>query len=202
MAARLGLPHLAEALNQYAQRADEAKMGYLDFLDLVLVEELAVRNDLRFRLRLSRLLHHKTLEDYDFPPARPGPAQGQRPRRPLVRRGQSEHRPARVAPTSEAVPGTAGTITPPWITAARAFLTEQRLHPKADTADSPSTKSSTPSRACRTAGPASAPPASGRCPAEPRQDQNGPNGVLLVPVRRARSVCHGAHIPYTGAGIL
>ncbi|MDQ0408762.1 ATP-binding protein [Streptomyces sp. NPDC000349] len=40
-AVKLGLPHLADALNQYVQRADEAKMGYLDFLDLVLSEELA-----------------------------------------------------------------------------------------------------------------------------------------------------------------
>ncbi|MFE4687571.1 IS701 family transposase [Streptomyces sp. NPDC056721] len=34
------------------------------------------------------------------------------------------------------------------VTAAQAFLTEQRLAPKADTADSPSTRSSTPSKAC------------------------------------------------------
>jgi len=68
MAGKLGLPHLAEGLNQYAKRADEAKMGYLDFLDLVLAEELAVRDDRRFRqgLRLSKLPHHKTLDDYDF----------------------------------------------------------------------------------------------------------------------------------------
>ncbi|MFE0631230.1 IS21-like element helper ATPase IstB [Streptomyces sp. NPDC058864] len=67
-AAKLGLPHLAEALNQYIQRADEAKMGYIDLIDLVLAEELAVRDDRRFRngLRLSKLPHHKTLEDYDF----------------------------------------------------------------------------------------------------------------------------------------
>lgn len=67
-AAKLGLPHLAEALDQYAHRAEEAKMGYLDLLDLVLAEELAVRDDRRFRqaLRLSKLPHHKTLEDYDF----------------------------------------------------------------------------------------------------------------------------------------
>ncbi|MGW6413521.1 IS21-like element helper ATPase IstB [Streptomyces vinaceus] len=67
-AARLGLPHLAEALSHYIQRADEAKTGYLDLLDLVLSEELAVRDDRRFRngLRLSKLPHHKTLEDYDF----------------------------------------------------------------------------------------------------------------------------------------
>lgn len=67
-AAKLGLPHLAEAVNEYSRRADEAKMGYLDFLDLVLSEELAVRDDRRFRqgLRLSRLPHHKTLDEYDF----------------------------------------------------------------------------------------------------------------------------------------
>ncbi|MFE9859043.1 IS21-like element helper ATPase IstB [Streptomyces sp. NPDC005780] len=67
-AGKLGLPHLAEALTQYAQRADEAKMGYLDFIDLVLSEELAVRDDRRFRtgLRISKLPHHKTLDDYDF----------------------------------------------------------------------------------------------------------------------------------------
>lgn len=67
-AVKLGLPHLAEALNQYIRRANEVKMGYLDFLDLVLAEELAVRDDRRFRngLRLSKLPHHKTLEDYDF----------------------------------------------------------------------------------------------------------------------------------------
>ncbi|MFB8201496.1 IS21-like element helper ATPase IstB [Kitasatospora purpeofusca] len=64
MAAKLGLPHVAESLNQYAQRADEAKMGYLDFLDLVLAEELAVRDDRRFRQNLR--LSHKTLDDYDF----------------------------------------------------------------------------------------------------------------------------------------
>jgi DNA replication protein DnaC len=67
-ASKLGLPHLAEALNQYVQRADEAKMGYLDLLHLVLSEELTVRDDRRFRqnLRLSKLPHHKTLDDYDF----------------------------------------------------------------------------------------------------------------------------------------
>ncbi|MFD3657993.1 IS21-like element helper ATPase IstB [Streptomyces sp. NPDC058620] len=67
-AGRLGLPHLAEALGQYVARADEAKMGYLDFVDLVLSEELAMREDRRFRqgLRTSKLPHHKTLDDFDF----------------------------------------------------------------------------------------------------------------------------------------
>jgi DNA replication protein DnaC len=67
-AGKLGLPHLAETINEYTRRADEAKMGYLDFLDLVLSEELAVRDDRRFRqgLRLSKLPHHKTLDEYNF----------------------------------------------------------------------------------------------------------------------------------------
>ncbi|MDX3800426.1 IS21-like element helper ATPase IstB [Streptomyces sp. AK04-3B] len=67
-ATKLGLPHLTETINEYIRRADEGKMGYLDFLDLVLSEELAVRDDRRFRqgLRLSRLPHHKTLDEYDF----------------------------------------------------------------------------------------------------------------------------------------
>lgn len=66
-AGKFGLPHLAETINEYTRRADEGKMGYLDFLDLVLSEELAVRDDRRFRqgLRLSRLPHHKTLDEYD-----------------------------------------------------------------------------------------------------------------------------------------
>ena len=67
-ATKLGLPHLAGTLHDLAKRADAAAMGYLDFLDLALQEELAVRDDRRFRagLRLSKLPHHKTLDDYDF----------------------------------------------------------------------------------------------------------------------------------------
>ena len=43
-------------------------MGYLDFLDLVLEEELAVREERRLRhaLRISKMPHHKTLDEYDF----------------------------------------------------------------------------------------------------------------------------------------
>ncbi|WTP77652.1 ATP-binding protein [Streptomyces sp. NBC_00178] len=43
-------------------------MGHLDFIDLVLSEGLAVREDRRFRtgLRISKPPHHKTLDDYDF----------------------------------------------------------------------------------------------------------------------------------------
>ncbi|MEU6783907.1 ATP-binding protein [Nonomuraea angiospora] len=42
-AAKLCLPHLAEALTHYAQRAEKSKLGYLDFLELALSEEIAVR---------------------------------------------------------------------------------------------------------------------------------------------------------------
>ncbi len=68
VAAKLGLPHLVTELDSFAHRADDTTMGYLDFLDLVLGEELAVRDERRFRqgLRLSKLPHHKTLDDYDF----------------------------------------------------------------------------------------------------------------------------------------
>lgn len=67
-AGKLGLPHLAETINEFTRRADEAKMGYLDFLDMVLSEGMAVRDDRWFRqgLRLSRLPHHKRLDEYDF----------------------------------------------------------------------------------------------------------------------------------------
>jgi DNA replication protein DnaC len=67
-ATKLGLPHLVASLEQLTGRADTQAMGYLDFLDLVLEEELAVRDDRRFRngLRLSKLPHYKTLEEYDF----------------------------------------------------------------------------------------------------------------------------------------
>lgn len=67
-AAKLGLSHLGESITSYVSRADASQMAYLDFLDLVLEEELAVREERRFRhaLRLSKMPHHKTVEEYDF----------------------------------------------------------------------------------------------------------------------------------------
>ena len=67
-AARLGLPHLTGTLTGHVERADAAQMGCLDFLDLILEEELAVREERRLRhaLRASKMPHHKTLDDYDF----------------------------------------------------------------------------------------------------------------------------------------
>ena len=67
-ATRLGLTHLAETIPQLATRAETDQMGYLDFVDLLLEEELGVREGRRFRsrLQLSGLPHHKTLEEFDF----------------------------------------------------------------------------------------------------------------------------------------
>ncbi|MET7458738.1 ATP-binding protein, partial [Streptomyces sp. NPDC005574] len=49
---KLNLPHLAASLEQLAARSDRDKMGYLDFLDLVLEEETGVRDGRRFRTAL------------------------------------------------------------------------------------------------------------------------------------------------------
>lgn len=67
-AAKLGLPHLADSLEQLVKRADVEQLGYMDFLDLVVEEELGIRDGRRFRqaLRLSKLPHHKTLEEFEF----------------------------------------------------------------------------------------------------------------------------------------
>jgi DNA replication protein DnaC len=67
-AVKLGLTHLADGLTDQLARADTAAMGYLDFLDLILQEELAVREERRLRhsLRLSKMPHYKTIDDYDF----------------------------------------------------------------------------------------------------------------------------------------
>src|SRR5918911_187677 len=67
-AERLVLHHLAGQAPELAARAEAAQLGYLDFLDLVLEEELGVREGRRFRnaLKLSGLPHHKTLDEFDF----------------------------------------------------------------------------------------------------------------------------------------
>lgn len=67
-AERLHLAHLATSAEALVARAEEAKMGYVDFLDLVLEEEVGVREGRRFRnaLKLSGLPHHKGLDEFDF----------------------------------------------------------------------------------------------------------------------------------------
>ena len=67
-ARRLHLANLEESLDDLTERARVADMGYVEFLDLVLVEETGVRDGRRFRnaLKLSGLPHHKTVDDFDF----------------------------------------------------------------------------------------------------------------------------------------
>ena len=67
-AERLLLHHLADEAPALAARAEAAQLGYLDFLDQVLEEEVGVREGRRFRnaLTLSGLPHHKTLDEFDF----------------------------------------------------------------------------------------------------------------------------------------
>jgi DNA replication protein DnaC len=67
-AERLRLTHLAEGLDGLVDRAEQQTMGYLDFLDLVLEEEVGVREGRRFRnaLKLSGLPHHKGVDGFDF----------------------------------------------------------------------------------------------------------------------------------------
>jgi DNA replication protein DnaC len=67
-AERLHLAHLAEGLDGLVDRAEQQTMGYLDFLDLILEEEVGVREGRRFRnaLKLSGLPHHKGLDAFDF----------------------------------------------------------------------------------------------------------------------------------------
>lgn len=49
-------------------RAEAEQLGYFDFLDLVLGEEVELREQRRFRnaLKLSGLPHHKTLAEFDY----------------------------------------------------------------------------------------------------------------------------------------
>ena len=48
-AERLRLAHLAEGLDGLVDRAEQQTMGSLDFLDLILEEEVGVREGRRFR---------------------------------------------------------------------------------------------------------------------------------------------------------
>ena len=67
-ATRLGLTHLADTVQQLITRAEADQLGYLDLVDLLLEEELGLREGRRFRnaLKLSGLPHHKSLDEFDF----------------------------------------------------------------------------------------------------------------------------------------
>lgn len=65
---RLGLTHLPDHVAALVTRAEAEQLGYWDFLDLVLGEEVELREQRRFRnaLKLSGLPHHKTLTEFDY----------------------------------------------------------------------------------------------------------------------------------------
>jgi DNA replication protein DnaC len=67
-ATRLGLPGIAADPAALAERAEQANLGYLDFLDLALGEETGLKDSRRARAALnsSGLPHRKTLEEFDF----------------------------------------------------------------------------------------------------------------------------------------
>lgn len=66
-AKELKLLGLAETADELVDRAEQAKLGYREFLDLVLESELGVVEGRRYtsRLKLSGSPHHKTLEELD-----------------------------------------------------------------------------------------------------------------------------------------
>lgn len=69
-AAKLGLTHLSEpgTIETLTARADTETMGYLELVDLLLEEEVGIREGRRFRnaLNLAGLPHRKTLDEFDF----------------------------------------------------------------------------------------------------------------------------------------
>jgi DNA replication protein DnaC len=67
-ATKLKLLHLADAVDTLVARAQEGQLGYREFLDLVLEEEVGVREGRRFKqaLKLAGLPYHKTLDGFDL----------------------------------------------------------------------------------------------------------------------------------------
>lgn len=66
-ARELKLLGLAESADELVDRAEEGDLGYREFLDLVLEDEVGVVEGRRYasRLKLSALPHHKTLSEFD-----------------------------------------------------------------------------------------------------------------------------------------
>ena len=65
---RLGLTHLPDHGAALVTRAETDQLGYWDFLDLVLGEDVDLREQRRFRnaLKLSGLPPHKTFAEFDY----------------------------------------------------------------------------------------------------------------------------------------
>jgi DNA replication protein DnaC len=67
-ARELKLHGLAQTADELVDRAEQAQLGYREFLDLVLESEVGVLEGRRYasRLKLSALPHHKTLDEFDI----------------------------------------------------------------------------------------------------------------------------------------
>ena len=67
-ATRLALSHTAETINEALARAEDAQLGYLEFLDQILAEEITAKDSRRFRhvLHQSALPHYKGLDEFDY----------------------------------------------------------------------------------------------------------------------------------------
>ena len=66
-ATELRLHGIASDPDELIDRAEQAKLGYREFLDLVLESEVGVLEGRRYasRLKMAGLPHHKTLDDFD-----------------------------------------------------------------------------------------------------------------------------------------
>jgi DNA replication protein DnaC len=66
-ASELGLHGIAEDPDEPIERAEAERLGYREFLDLVLESEVGVLEGRRYqaRLKMAGLPHHKTLDEFD-----------------------------------------------------------------------------------------------------------------------------------------
>ena len=66
-AVELKLHAIAENPDELIERAEQAELGYREFLDLLLESEVGVLEGRRYqaRLKMAGLPHHKTLDDFD-----------------------------------------------------------------------------------------------------------------------------------------
>lgn len=66
-ARELKLYGLDESADSLVERAERGKLGYREFLDLVLEDEVSVLEGRRYasRLKLSAVPHRKTLDEFD-----------------------------------------------------------------------------------------------------------------------------------------
>ncbi len=67
-AGELRLHAIAENPDELIERAEQAQLGYREFLDLLLESEVGVLEGRRYqaRLKMAGLPHHKTLDDFDI----------------------------------------------------------------------------------------------------------------------------------------